>query len=375
MSRTEIRIQNESISCMGQGCMGVGGRFSADKSHDAEQIHALQQGIEMGMTFIDTAEVYGAGHSEELVGRAVRGRRDEVFLASKVSPEHLSPVDLMTSCEESLRRMGVDHLNLYQIHWPNPAVPLDETLGAMVRLREQGKICHLGVSNFSLPALKRIQCMLGSVPLFSVQAEYNLFERGAEEEMIPWCARNGMLFIAYSPLDQGRVVGSAVVRKRLAVVAGRVGCTPSQVALKFLSSRGPVLTIPKAIRSDHIRENATACDIPLPAPLLAEIDLACRVEVNLVPWIQIQPAVDSTGEHRVCTTIEEARANPADHSPSPLQLAEEIRGDDRIKPIRVTRIDGSAGEYRYHLAEGRLRFWAWVLAFNGRRDVPVLVRD
>jgi len=375
MSRTAISIQNESISCIGQGCMGVGGRFSADTSRDAEQVHALQQGIELGMTFIDTAEVYGAGHSEELVGRAVRGRRDEVFLASKVSPEHLSPVDLMTSCEESLRRMRVDHLNLYQIHWPNPAVPLDETLEAMVRLREQGKIRHLGVSNFSLPELKRIQCILGSVPLFSVQAEYNLFERGAEEEIIPWCARNGMLFIAYSPLDQGRVVGSAVLRKRLSAVAGRLGCTPSQVALNFLSSREPVLTIPKALRSDHIRENATACDIPLPAPVLEEIDRECRVETELVPWRHIRPVPDKTGDHAVYTLIEEARANLAGHSPSAQDLAMEIVRNDHIKPIRVTPITGGDGGFRYDLAEGRIRFWAWVLAFDGERDVPVLVRD
>ncbi|NTV42076.1 MAG: aldo/keto reductase [Syntrophobacteraceae bacterium] len=355
--------------------MGVGGRFSADTSRDAEQIRALQQGIDLGMTFIDTAEVYGAGHSEELVGRAVRGRRDKVFLASKVSPEHLSPVDLVTSCEKSLRRMGIDHLNLYQIHWPNPAVPLDETLGAMVRLREQGKIGHLGVSNFSLPELERTQCILGSVPLFSVQAEYNLFDRGAEVEIIPWCTHNRVLFIAYSPLDQGRVVGSEVVRKQLAVLAGRLSCTPSQVALNFLCTRGPVLAIPKALRSDHIKENATTCDISLPASLLEEIDRELRIKVERVPWRQIRPAPDQTGDHAVYTSIEEARANVAGHCPSPQDVATDIVRNDHIKPIRVTRLQGRDGGFRYDLAEGRIRFWAWVLAFDGERDVPVLVRD
>ncbi len=375
MSYRKIEIQNESLSRIGQGCMGVGGRFAAETSHDGEQIAALQRGIELGMTFIDTAEGYGGGHSEELVGRATNGGRDEVFLCSKVSPEHLAPVDLMRACEGSLRRLSVEYLDLYQIHWPNPLVPLEETLGAMVRLREQGKIRHLGVSNFSLGGIKKVQEILGSVPLFSVQMEYNLFDRGAEEEIIPWCTRNRVLFIAYSPLDQGRIAGNAEARRRLSVLARRADMSASQMALNFLSTRGAVLSIPKATCVEHIRENATACDVDLPSTLLEEIDRECRVETARVPWREIKPALDAKGEHKVYTTLEEARANPAGHFPSPRELAEEIRRDDRIKPIRVMPISGTAGEYRYNLAEGRLRFWAWVLAFDGCRDVPVLVRN
>lgn len=375
MTRARIVIQDENISCIGQGCMGVGGRFSPDTSCDKEQIRALQLGIDLGMSFIDTAEVYGAGHSEELVGRAIEGRREEVFVASKVSPEHLAPADLIAACEGSLRRMGVEYLDLYQIHWPNPIVPIEETLRAMVRLREQGKIRHLGLSNFSLSEIRKIQDILCSVPLFSIQTEYNLFERGAEERIIPWCNQNGVLFIAYSPLDQGRVVGNAVVRDRLTMIASRLNRTSSQVAINFLVSRGSVLAIPKAVCSDHIRENATACDFILPAMLLEEINKECLVTATLLPWRKIRPAVDVSGEHKVYTTIEEALANPAGHSPSPLELSKEIRRDDRIKPIKVTPIISDRLEYCYDLVEGRLRFWAWVLAFNGFRDVPVLIRD
>jgi len=187
--------------------------------------------------------------------------------------------------------------------------------------------------------------------------------------------RKGVLFIAYSPLDQGRIVGGAQVRGRLSVLAGRAGLTPSQLALIFLSSRGPVVSIPKATCPVQIRENATSFDVPIPATLLEEIDRECRVAITPVPWKEIKPAHDVDGEHRVYTTPEEARANPAGHSPSPLELAEEIRREPRIKPIRVTPIIGEGGEYRYLLAEGRLRFWAWVLAFDGCRDVPVLVRN
>ncbi len=370
-----IKVGDEKLPAIGQGCMGIGGRFIANLSRDAEQIAALQLGIDLGMNFIDTAEGYGAGHSEELAGEAVEEMRNMVFLASKVSPSHLTAKALVTACEGSLRRLRTDRIDLYQIHWPNPAIRLEETLEGLARLREQGKIRHIGVSNFSLPELRRVRSILDSVPLFSVQSEYNLFERGPEEELIPWCSREGSLFIAYSPLDQGRLVGNAKVRQRLFQLADEAGCTPGQLALAFLASRGPVLSIPKATAEPHIRENAGAMGIKIPTTIFARMAAECMVEVELVSWRDIRPVPDKTGGHAVYTTIEEARANLAGHTPSPRDLADEILRNDRIKPIRVTPLIGSDDGFRYDLAEGRLRFWAWVIAFNGERDVPVLIRN
>lgn len=375
MKNRGVEIAGERLSGIGQGCMGVGGRFAADRSRDAEQVAALRLGIELGMTFIDTAEGYGAGHSEELVAEAVRGMRERVFLASKVSPDHLTARELRSACEESLRRLGTDRLDLYQVHWPNPAVPLEETLGELARLREQGKIRHIGVSNFSLQELKRTRSLLGSTPLFSLQSEYNLFERSPEAEIIPWCAEEGVLFIAYSPLDQGRVAGNREVRTRLCALAGETGCTPSQLALAFLRARGPVLPIPKALGERHIKENASAATLEIGPELRQRMDRECRVQLLQVPWREIRPARDGSGDHTVYQSVEEARANPAGHSPSPLELAAEIQKDDRIKPIRVVPVAEEEKAFRFDLAEGRLRFWAWVLAFDGEREVPVLVRD
>jgi aryl-alcohol dehydrogenase-like predicted oxidoreductase len=375
MNLQSIDIGDVKVSAIGQGCMGIGGCFTTDRSRDSEQIAALVLGIDLGMTFIDTAEGYGGGHSEELVGEAVAGRRESVFLASKVSPEHLSADALTFACENSLRRLKTDRIDLYQIHWPNPVVPLEETLGGLVRLREQGKIRHIGVSNFSLQETLRARFILGSTPLFSVQTEYNLFERSPEEDIIPWCADEGVLFIAYSPLDQGRLVGIAAVRRNLAKFAQIIGCTQSQLVLAFLRSQGPVLPIPKALRDVHIRENAGASEVVLSADIKRQMDSECRIEMKLVPWRHIRPASDTSGDHVVYKSIEEARANFARHSPSPMDLAMEIVRNNDIKPIRVTPVLGGDGTFRYDLAEGRIRFWAWVLAFNGTRDVPVLVRD
>ena len=375
MTHTQVTIQNESIFRIGQGCMGVGGRFSPDMSSDEKQIRALQMGIDLGMSFIDTAEVYGGGHSEELVGRAIRGRRERVFIASKVSPEHLSPFDLTTACEDSLNRFKIDCLDLYQIHWPNPAVPIAQTLEVLIQLREQGKIRHIGISNFSLTETQKVQGILDPVPLFSIQMEYNLFEREAEDEIIPWCNKNGVAVIAYSPLDQGRIVGSATIRDKLLKIARRIGHAPSQIALNYICGHGNVIAIPKATSPEHIKNNATACDFDLPPEIFNEIGRECRPKITFLPWGNIRPEVDETGEHKVYTTIEEALANSANHTPSPLELSMEIRKNARIKPIKVVPIVDKRDGYHYDLVEGRLRFWAWVLAFNGSRDVPVLIRN
>lgn len=375
MTLPVLEIGDKKVSAIGQGCMGIGGRFTTDRSRDSEQIAALVLGIDLGMTFIDTAEIYGGGHSEELVGEAVAGRRDSVFVASKVSPGHLTADALIVACENSLRRLKTDRIDLYQIHWPNPSIPLEETLGGLLRLQEQGKICHIGVSNFSLSDLRRTRSILGSTPLFSVQTEYNLFERTPEKEIIPWCVKEGALFIAYSPLDQGRLVGSAAVRRNLVKFAQITGCTQSQLVLAFLRSQGPVIPIPKALRDDHIRENAGASAVVIPPDIIRQMGIECRIEVKLVPWRHIRPAPDTSGDHAVYKSIEEARANLAGHSPSPMDLAMEIVQNDDIKPIRVTPVSGGDGAFQYDLAEGRIRFWAWVLAFDGERDVPVLVRD
>jgi aryl-alcohol dehydrogenase-like predicted oxidoreductase len=375
MRATPLRVQGENLPAIGQGAGGITRRSAQDPCRDDLRIGAIRLGLEAGMRFIDTAEVYADGHSERLVERAVRECRDQVFLASKVAPEHLRAGDLARACEGSLVRLGTDRLDLYQIHWPNPAVPLEESLGAMAELRAQGKIRHIGVCNFSLDEVRAVRRILGATPLFSVQTEYNLCERGPERDLLPYCAQEDLLLIAYSPLDQGRVAGSAPIRAALAEVAGAAGRAASQVALQFLASRGPVLPIPQASGAEHIRLNAEACDWTLAPAELAWLDERCRLPVEAIPWERIRPARDHSGEHQVYQSVAEALANPGGLTPAPAELALAIRLDDRIKPCRVTRLPEPDGAYLFDLVEGRLRFWAWVIAFEGARPVPVLVRS
>jgi aryl-alcohol dehydrogenase-like predicted oxidoreductase len=355
--------------------MGVGGAAHQDATLDADHITAIQAGIACGMTFIDTAESYADGRSETLIGRAVRGRRDDVFLASKVSPGHLRSADLIRACRESLARLGTDRLDLYQVHWPNPAIPLDETLEALVRLCREGQVLRLGLSNFTLSETRQVQAGLRGVPLFSLQAEYNLFERSPEMDLIPYCRENGLLFIAYSPLDQGRMAGQAPMREYLGDLARACGATPAQLALNFLASRGPVLPVPKNVNTRHIQENAAACDAPLPEDLAVQMDLAFRTPIQEIPWECICTGPHGLPGDRLQHLTDEARGNAAGFLPSPESLAEDVGREGRMKPVRVRPLDPPQGPCRFELVEGRLRFLAWVLAFEGRRPVPALVRS
>ena len=217
---------------------------------------ALRAGLEAGALFIDTAESYG---NEEIVGQAMRGIRDRVFLATKVSPAHFRREDLIRSAEESLRRLRTDYLDLYQLHRPSTDVPLSETLEAMVTLLHSGKIRHIGVSNFSVSQLDQCRLLLGGIPVASNQVRYNLIDRTIERDMLPYGIANRISIIAYSPLARSlsRIVDADPdgVLDRLAMETGR---TRAQVALNWCVCVPPVVAIPKGNSVEHVVENCGA---------------------------------------------------------------------------------------------------------------------
>src|SRR5271157_4227416 len=203
MKYKKLGTSTVNVPAIGQGCMGIGGYFSSNTENDQEQIDTLKYAILNGMTLVDTAEIYGAGHSEELVGKAVHSMRSDVFIATKVSPEHLSYNNVIASAENSLRRFKTDYIDLYQIHWPNPTIPVEETLGAMKTLVDQGKVRFVGVSNFYVNALREADHLFSPYRIATNQMEYNLFDRSIEKEVLPYCTAESVSLIAYSPLDQG----------------------------------------------------------------------------------------------------------------------------------------------------------------------------
>jgi len=242
----------DSIPLVGMGTYGMG--FDDDRA-----IEALRYGLDRGMSLIDTAEMYSSGHSEELVSRAVEGRRESVFVASKVSPSHFAYDDVLRSAQKSLKRLGLKQMDLYQLHWPNPNIPISETVRAMEKLANDGLIRYIGVSNFSVKQVKEAQQSLSRHQIVSNQVEYNLLERSIESDLVPYCQKEGMTVIAYSPLGQGKIPkGGGVEFDLLDKVAAKLRKSRNQVALNWLLHQDSVVVIPKAIRKEHLTENATA---------------------------------------------------------------------------------------------------------------------
>ena len=250
------------VPVLGLGTWGIGGFSSSNPRSDDEGVRALQIGLQVEMRFIDTAEMYAHGHSEEVVAKAVKSDRENVFIATKVSPQHFSHDDVLKSCEASLRRLGTNYIDLYQLHWPNQTVPIAQTMRAMERLVAEGKVRHMGVSNFSVQQTREAQQALSKNQLASNQVEYSLLERSTEEDLLPYAQKEKITIIAYSPLARGQIAqGGRGDRWRvLDSIGSKYGKTRSQVALNWLIAQDGVIAIPKAVAPDHVRENAGAAD-------------------------------------------------------------------------------------------------------------------
>ncbi|MDW8043919.1 MAG: aldo/keto reductase [Nitrososphaerota archaeon] len=254
---------SELIAEIGLGTWRMGGGPRPDHSRDRECVEAIRYAVQLGMTHVDTAEMYGGGHSEELVGEAIRDfPRDEVFVATKVWPTNLRYDQVLRSCEMSLRRLGLKYVDLYMIHWPSDEVPLRESMRALERLYKEGKIRHIGVSNFSVELLEEARSCLSVTDVVANQVEYNLLNRSIERDLLPYCRKEGITVTAYSPLAQGRIPAEIErgtrLGRELSRVARKYGVTPVQVALNWVIHHENVVTIPKAVSRRHLEENAGA---------------------------------------------------------------------------------------------------------------------
>lgn len=262
---TMVRLPDGvSVPALGQGTWHMGER-GADRRAEAA---ALRLGLDLGLTLIDTAEMYAEGGAEEVVADAIAGRRDEVFLVSKVYPHNASRTRLPRALEASLKRLRTDRLDLYLLHWRG-SVPLAETVEAMERAKADGKIARWGVSNLDLDEVEELGPALPACA--TDQVLWNLEARGVEYDLLPFCAARGMPVMAYSPIGQG---GALLRHRALAAVAARHGATPAQVALAFVLGRPGVIAIPKAADPAHLRQNAAARDLRLEAQDLAALDAA-----------------------------------------------------------------------------------------------------
>ena len=257
-----------AVAAIGQGTWYI------ERSQRKAAIEALRRGLDLGMTHIDTAELYGSGKAEEITAEAIAGRRESVFLVSKVMPQNASRTGTIAACEASLRRLKTDRLDCYLLHWRGRH-PLEETIAAFEELRTGGKIRAWGVSNFDTDDLAEAEAIAGPNRIACNQVLYHLHERGIEYAVVPWCEEHKVAVVGYSPFGHGGFPSSrSAGGKVLAEVAAARGATPRQVALAFLIRRPSLFTIPKAASAGHVAENARAGDFVLTAEEIARIDAA-----------------------------------------------------------------------------------------------------
>ncbi|TIN11857.1 aldo/keto reductase [Mesorhizobium sp.] len=263
--RTTTLPSGEAVPVLGQGTWKMG----EDARRHADEVNALKLGLDLGMTLIDTAEMYASGGAEEVVADAIAGRRDEVFLVSKVLPSNASRTGVPAACEASLRHLRTDRIDLYLLHWPG-SVPLAETVEAFEALKKAGKIRHWGVSNFDTHEMEELVSLPAGDGVQTNQILYNLSQRGPEFDLAPWSRQRGIPLMAYSPVDQGVLARNA----SLEAIAARHDATLAQLALAWVMAQDGVIAIPKASKQEHIRQNVGALDIELTREDLAEIDRA-----------------------------------------------------------------------------------------------------
>jgi diketogulonate reductase-like aldo/keto reductase len=255
----------EQVPALGQGTWYLG----ENRHTRAEEIATLRLGLDLGLILIDTAEMYGEGLAEELVGETIEGRRDEVFVVSKVYPHNATRQGAVAACERSLRRLKSDRLDLYLLHWRG-SIPLEETLEAFAALIRAGKIRYWGVSNFDVDDMEELTSLTGGSSVATDQVLYNLTRRGVEYDLLPWCRKHNVPMMAYSPIEQGRLLKDRALRN----VAARHEASPAQLALAWLLKHDGLIVIPRSGKTEHVRENRAALDLELTGQDLAELDHA-----------------------------------------------------------------------------------------------------
>lgn len=250
------------IPKIGFGTWSIGGKSGADPSSDAKSLSALRSALELGYTLFDTAEVYANGHAEELVGKAIRTsgiKREDLLITSKVDPLHLRNKDVLNACDKSLHRLGMDYLDIYLIHWPNPLIRLEDTFPALNKLVREGKVKHVGVSNFNLKKLMKAQ-ELCETPIITDQVPYRLPDRTyAENGVLDYCKQNNILLTAYSPIKFRNIK----VNQTIKAIANAHDATTFQIALAWLVAQPRVITIPMSFNPVHQKENLQAAEIEL----------------------------------------------------------------------------------------------------------------
>jgi diketogulonate reductase-like aldo/keto reductase len=364
-----------SIPAIGQGTTGIGSYQNFNPENVKTRIEVLKYGVDLGMTYLDTADLYGGGFSEETLGKVIKGIREKVFIASKFNPRADVKGSIKNSIEGSLKRLGTDYIDLYQVHWPNPLLPIPEIMGALSLLVGQGKIRNIGVSNYSLEEFKEAQAGLPGHTIVSNQVEYNLFDRSVEKDFLPYCETTGVTLIAYNAFNQGVFLPGEKQKAVLNDISVRYRKTIPQLILRWLISHKPVIAITKSGSMLHTRENALSADFNLEERDVLAINGVYGQSNTEVPTDRIRLSIS---DQPVYKTMKEALANDLDLIPSPLVLSKIIQKRNHMKPIRLVLTKDISGKYDYDIDnydtwDNVKKYWAWIIAYGQEVNIPAFI--
>ena len=362
------KISNkEKLSAIGLGC---GINLLKDNKHDYKSLsHLVDYASDNGCNLIDTAPVYGDGESEKVIGKVIEKKRSKVFLATKVLLNSTDVLSIEKSCDKSLKRLRTDYIDLFQIHWPNPEININETMAVMEKLVKYGKIRYIGVSNFSEKEIQQSISYLSDYNLASIQSEYNLFERSIEKDILKLAIKEKILVLAYSPLWQGKLANGVKQLKILDYLSDKYSVTSTQIVLNYLANKKNIIPIPNTSNLLKLKENLQSLNFKLKSDDILKLDKECQTRISYIYPNEIN--VGDVTNKKIYTTLDQAIENKLNMSPSPLELSADMKDGNFLKPIRLKQIKNH--NKPYELIEGRLRYWAWIIANGQEKKIPALI--
>ncbi len=373
MINKKIKISKTNIEVypIGQGTLF--GRI-LDKSKISDivkrKISILEYGIELGMNYLDTGEDYEGGLSEELLSKIINNKRDKVVVGSKFIPSNNSYNDVIFACESSLKRLKTDYIDIYMTHWPNPNIPIEETIAALSYLVEQGKIRCFGVGNFNITQLSEA-IKYDNINKFSVlQTEYDLFNRQAEEEIFDFNKINNITTLSYKSL--GKDLYTDTEKKLLDDLSKKYKKSIRSIVLNWITSHQNTLALTSSMQETHTLENYTSLSFNLTSEDISLINNTFqRSTIKISPnKIKVNDFDESDAAHKIYTTIEEAISNKLNIQPSAVEISEEIKKDGKLlRPIELKKNPDLNSEYPYLLVRGRMRYWGWVIAYGYEKEI------
>lgn len=373
IKKIQSATKDFDLNPIGIGTMGFGGYFSRDLENNQGQVRLIEAAYDLGVNVVDTAEVYGEGAAEETIGKTSANVRNNLFIMSKFSPENSSSDNIRKSVDNSLKRIKREYLDVYQPHWPQPGVRLDDTLGTLEDLKLAGKIRFAGLSNFPLSHLSSLD--IGRFPsLRFFQCEFNPIEKSIAEGLLPLVNNLDGALIAYSPFREGQIFKSEKFAE-FQVFCDSLGFMPSQVLLAWGVFNGKTIVIPKVSSLKHLKDNIDSIKVNLSSTDVDYVSNLFAPKIRKILPSEVIPDIPVKEDQRkIYRNIHEAKLNIYNLNPGPMEIVTEIE-DNAGKLYKPIKVEKKNREGQYVLVDGRLRFWAWVILFGWNKPIDAVIVD